>query len=340
MTKPIDYLIDDLMSDVRQVQNSSNNGVIYFSHDPTGLGAQLSRRILGLKIGYLTRKKAFFPSESMYPYENCFADSLNEGEVSSDYVSSLPEFDVFNYAEGVSYRFDFWKFWSNSEAKAAVYGYIPDCLKGVGNAERIFEGCLLNLFQLKPEYDEFVAEARARLGLLDGYISIHYRRGDKKVETPYVPTEVYRNELIGQLKKTGVAKVFVASDSPYAVNDLALSGDVVVVFDGDEIRYNNANHKFLMKNRGLSKQETLTAIKNIMLLSGGVRVVGQDNAHFATLASSVICLKNGGDDYGRLIPGQLLFEKKSVYLRYKLKEAIKKLVKRILPGLTLRNRKR
>jgi hypothetical protein len=135
--------------------------------------------------------------------------------------------------------------------------------------------------------------------------------------------------------------VFISSDSAEAVRELALDQTKFnIFFDADEKRYNNANHKFLMKNPELAAQETQTAIRNIYMLSQCTKLIGQSNAHFATLAAGGVIVNNSASDFGELIkPGLTPTNWKSrlFYRAYRLARTIAKLA---LPRLTLKHIKR
>jgi hypothetical protein len=320
--------VHSIGSKIDTVQSPQNLRETSFTHDPTGLGAQISRRVLALRVAYMTGRRAVFPNESMYPYETCYLPLGGDSTISFKAVNDRIEFD-------------FWKFWEDSVAREDVYKFLPAGLANSEVSQLLFEGILLSKMPLKDSYENYITAAKIRLNLEDPYIGLHYRRGDKKVETPYVPTKKYREEVIRIAKETGINKVFIASDSPAALRELNLEeAGLISIFDFDEIRYNNANHRFLMANQDKAKEETLTAIKNIYLLAGAKKVVGQTNAHFATLAAAMICYRDNTYLPGVLIPGEIQMNSPLIAIKYRLKNFVKNIVKKLFPALTLRAHKK
>ncbi|MBS1209304.1 MAG: hypothetical protein H6R19_1702 [Proteobacteria bacterium] len=329
-----------VLAQLDQIQALANPRSTAFSHDPTGLGAQISRRVLAMRIACMTGRRAAFPQESMYPYDTCYeplegAGSMSNGET----PESVLDFNDADRQGAV--RFDFWKFWEDEEQRKIVYEFLPSGLANTEGGQALFEGILLSKMQLKTAYTDYVASAASRLELSGDYIGVHYRRGDKKVETPYVPTSKYREAILRLVRETGIKKVFLASDSPAALEELDLeSAGVTVVFDHEEIRYNNANHRFLMQNQDKAVQETMTAIKNIYLLAGARKIVGQNNAHFATLAAAMISFRDLTIDPGVLIPGELLMSSPLVAAKYRVKNLAKLVIKTLFPSLTLKAKRK
>src|SRR6202042_2653128 len=91
-----------------------------------------------------------------------------------------------------------------------------------------------------------------RLGVCDNTLGVHLRRGDKNVETAYVSAKHF-NAPIARIYKVGrFDSVFLASDSPQAAAEIDLPPGVKLIFDRDEKRYNNANHKMLFCNPDLA----------------------------------------------------------------------------------------
>jgi hypothetical protein len=325
--------VNSVIDRLNCIQSIDNKKEIHFSHDPTGLGGQISRRILALRIAYITGARASFPNETMYPYEMCF-DQL------PSYMNVVDGIDIFS--EDVSWvgavKFNFWDFWGDEARKNVVYNYIPPGLNDdVINGGLLFDGVLESFLKLNSNYNYKVKNEITKLNLPEKYIAVHFRRGDKTAETPYVPAKIYRNAVIEVANNTGVNNIFVASDSPSAIDDLDLPSRFNVLFDSSERRLNNANHKFLMKNRGESAAETLVAIKNIEILSNSLAVVGQDNAHFATIAASRVYLNSGGTYFGKLLRGNIMMDSLGWSIFYGTKNIIKTALKALLPWATLKN---
>jgi hypothetical protein len=302
------------------------------------LGAQISRRILALKIAFITGRRSVFVDEVMHPYVDCYAP-ISSLPQTSYLTDGEPKFDFDAPNSHRIARFDFWDFWSNVDLRNKVLGYAPMELAEYGETGKlIFDGILSSSMRLREEFANYIESEYTRLGLND-FVAVHFRRGDKSVETPYVPAKKYKESILSQVKRCGATQIFIASDSNNAVRDLDLeSSGLQVIFDTEEIRYNNANHRFLRTNPQLAAQETKTSIKNIYLLARGRRVVGQDNAHFATIAAGMIAARQP-PKYGELIAGDLLMKSPTVRFYYSIKQGIRRVGKKLLPRKVISNLK-
>jgi len=74
-------------------------------------------------------------------------------------------------------------------------------------------------WRLLPRVRREVDSTKARASLPAEYLSVHVRRGDKKLESPYVPLERYRERLLSL--ETGIRDVLVASDDPGVPSELS-----------------------------------------------------------------------------------------------------------------------
>lgn len=136
-------------------------------------------------------------------------------------------------------------------------------------------------------------------------IGIHIRRGDKTADNPNVPETVYVKYFQRLLTKHDLAPadvaVYLTSDDPYMgvsfPRALAAAGlsDVVVLWDSNETRYNNANYAMVDTDVGLARQESLTAAKNILLLGSCDYVIGTHNTQFTWLGGLLAVYFNGLD---------------------------------------------
>jgi hypothetical protein len=318
-----------------KIQSPENKKEIHFYHDPTGLGGQISRRVLAFRVGMMTGARVCFPGETMYPYDMCFMELPAKYKLSGD--------DDMKFGvewEGAK-KFDFWSFWGDEALKNTVYSYFPNIddfdLSGVKDLALFLDGIIASNFKLNEKYKSFIEGDIAKLGLPSDYIAVHFRRGDKSVETPYVPVELYRNAVVSVANKTKIKSVYLASDYAGAVEELNLGAlGLKVFFDKSERRLNNANHKYLMKNPGERENETRSAIKNIEILKNGAAIVGQSNAHFATIAAATILKEINEAYYGELISGDILLKKTRWKIIYAAKNSVKNVVKKVFPKITLR----
>jgi hypothetical protein len=320
------------------VQSADNRREIHFEHTPTGLGGQISRRNLALRIALITGARAVFPKETLYPYALCF-EPLGVQRCES----SATELDL----ETVSFkdeavRFDFWKFWSMPSTRDKVYSFLPpDAPFDTKAMQILFDGILFRSQLLSETYRTKALAFQMRLDLPREFVGVHYRRGDKTAETPYVPAEAYRRCIEAACAQRGIKCVLIASDSPSALKDLGLGAlGLNVIFDSSELRLNNANHKYLMRNPGFAERETETAINNIYALSQSAYVVGQDNAHFATLAAGLVSRRTCRLDNHHLLDGRMLLQRSGWKQVYAIKETLRTAVKAVFFTRTLRGRKR
>lgn len=320
-----------------RIQSARNIKEIRFTHDPVGLGGQISRRILAFRVAMITGSRVVFPAETFFPYENAFNRLPMQNNGEGELLNCLD--DAFK--EGCSiFSFDFWKFAAHSSDSSRVYNYVP-CDPPIGErlANIIYDGILFRHQTIRPEWQSAVDRSISTLCLPSRYIAVHFRRGDKSVETPYVPAEQYRNAVLAATKAFGIDTVFVASDSPTALQELKLHDTgLQIIFDEKEQRLNNANHKFLAKNPSQRKSETLTALKNLYTLSRADAVVGQDNAHFATLAAGSIALRNQNLKFGTLLNGHILLEKPGWRAYYKIRSFTRRSAKVLFPQLSIKSK--
>jgi hypothetical protein len=315
---------------IKHTQSGSTGRYVCFTHDPTGFGAQVSRRILAIRIGLLTGRTAVFPQEDCFPYENPFEPISIDApaEWKNSPTIDLTHADRDNRPV---VRFDFWDFWRNEKLKRYVYSSVPQEIEDVRNSGILLDGIIFSTFQLRGSYSEAVAPYLSQIDAIRPVVGVHFRRGDKYVETPYVDPAVYRESISHSAEIEGTNNIFIASDSPRALFELQLDARRYNIhFDTEEKRYNNANHKFLSNRPDLSHQETLSAIKNIYMLGQCDRVVGQSNAHFALLAAGRISARTNATDFGRLIEPAMLPNKRVPRLIYQTYRATRSMAKTML----------
>lgn len=324
---------------IDELQSGRSSGrFVLFNHDPTGLGGQIARRVLAIRVGLISNRTAVFIDEDFFPYENAFrplASFLGS-------VENLPELDErLDEDPAPVVIFNFWSFWQNEPLKAKIYGHVPNELSDLDEPKLAVDGTILSSFRLTREYEDAIAPYLNKIGSLWPIIGVHFRRGDKFVETPYVSAATYRASIESIAGRYNIRNVFVSSDSADAVSELDLDPTKFnIFFDESELRYNNANHKFLMKNPDLASQETKTAIRNIYMLSKCTKLVGQSNAHFASLAAGGIIVNNAAPDFGLLIEPTLAPTSWKSRLAYRTYQTVRHIAKAAFPKLTLRHVKR
>jgi hypothetical protein len=332
--------IGALRSRIAHNQSGHSGRFILFTHDPHGLGGQISRRLLAIRVGLMTARTAVFPDEDFFPYENVF-EPLTEATFAIS--KSVPPIDLM-CLEGDSrpvVYFDFWACWENKAFRELVYSALPIEVDGIPDGAILLDGIIFSSFRLKASYYSRIAPYLAQIKAMGSVIGVHFRRGDKYVETPYVDSAVYRRHIEAVAARHNIKDVFISSDSPNAMRELALDETLFNIhFDVNERRYNNANHKFLIAHRELAPQETFSAIKNIYMLSCCTQIVGQTNAHFASLAAGRLYATRMDPDFGVLIDPMLAPKNWSMRLLNSIYRYSRSVGKRILPLYFLKSKQR
>lgn len=197
------------------------------------------------------------------------------------------------------------------------------------------EGAVMRWLTATPDMATFCAAERERLGVSPTALGVHFRRGDKKVETAYVPAAEFNHRIAEMHRVWPFSELFLASDSPSAADEIVCPAGVRLIFDTAEQRYNNANHKMLISSPGLARQETRSAYKNIFLLAQCGGIIGQHNAHFATLAAASIYARDGRTERCDLIDGQMSEQRAPILaLYFRAKKGARALGRMLLPWLT------
>jgi hypothetical protein len=322
------------------LQYGEDQPILLFTQDPRGLGAQISRRLVGLRLALLFKRKVLFPHISEPPYGQVFQPIHSLVDYKSC-LNDAVEFFSDNAFSARMVRLEFRDLWNNLGLREKVYSFVPEDFVSISAPKLFFDGLLLSFCNLIEGHQNIIKEAALRLRIDQAVLGVHIRRGDKSVETPYVPIDVY-NRHIEQMCTTGrFRSVFVCSDDPGIFKSVRVPPNIDLVFDETERRYNNANHKLLIKNPRLSMQETQTAVKNIYLLGMCGAIIGQSNAHFAALAASHISFRSGGQPYGMLIDGyHVLRQSRLMRMLYTAKLTLRAVARRLLPWATMQHAKK
>jgi hypothetical protein len=201
------------------------------------------------------------------------------------------------------------------------------------------DGSILKWMAVVPSTRDYAESERRRLGVGRHTLGVHLRRGDKKVEAAYVSAARVNAEIARMHERWKFSSLFLASDSPHARREIRLPRGVALIFDDAEPRHDNANHKMLFRHPEMADDETRVAYKNIHLLSQCGGVIGQDNAHFATLAAASIALEVGDRSRILLIDGKAAESAsrlRSAFARCRL--LARSLAKRLVPWMTVSSR--
>lgn len=309
--------------------------LLVFRPVPCGLGGQLSGRVLTLAMALALGRKAVFTSLSDAPYGQTF-DALH-GPV--DDLAGLDDAPVVAIEEDQAERIVIHDPRLmppiDTAFKRMLTSRISARLGVDASSAMLIDGVVFNWLRVLPRVAQWCEGQRARLGVDCNTLGVHFRRGDKAVETAFVPASVINAQIAEIHAIWPFAKLFLASDSPTAPQEIACPPGVTLIFDAEEQRFNNANHKMLMDQPELVEQETLVAFKNIHLLSVCGGMVGQDNAHFATIAGSAILARGAPSERIHLISGRIAEENSPVLaLLFRLKKALRAIARRLLPHMT------
>ena len=335
-TAELDRFEETVHAQLNSLQHGINDRVIFFRQLPIGLGGQIIGRLDALRLALALDRKVVFRHDNDPPYTQTFKSTFSNYCLPEE-LPEIPHLDL---------NID------QSEELTVQYG--PDMfpirkgmaleitIRAIGNrldmsfTEGLLDAALYSWLQPTNTAEAYASNSIHRFGIDRSTLGVHFRRGDKKVESAYVPVSVYQSEIDKLLLLGKFKSVFVASDSPDALSELKFPKEIKVIFDVDEKRYNNANHKMLMRNPDIAEQETLTAYKNIRMLSSCGGIVGQDNAHFAKLAALSQASAHIDQKLQILIDGRIS-EKSSTWVSIKFTAVrkLRSLAKKLFPSMTV-----
>ena len=310
---------------------------LLFVPAPTGLGGQITGRVDVFVLALATGRTAVFPTPADPPYAKTFDIPGPIGRPPVDHTvppvtigRDQPEPEVVHHsAAGLSSFGD------------ALRARVADRLRIALADDLALHGAVLAWMRPTPAMAAMVDAASRRLSVTADTLGVHFRRGDKNVETAFVPAAEVNRRIAAIHRIWPFTSVYLASDSDNAPDEIALPPGVSLIFDREEKRYNNANHKMLIGRPDLAQQETEVAYKNIALLCRCGGIVGQNNAHFATLAAAAIIARGGSRERIALIDGRIA-EQRSPFLawRFRSQALLRTLAKRLFPWLTTAARMR
>ncbi|ACK51410.1 hypothetical protein Msil_2482 [Methylocella silvestris BL2] len=321
-----------LKIELDRLQFDKTDKFIWIEQIPIGFGGQISRRLLGLKLALALDRKAVFSDVADAPY----LQTLEAQDVGAPDIDwSLYElFDPLAPQADAYLRFEY----EGASRRLKDHGYIESWARDkiIARfelpADYNVDGEILKWMRLIPSVAAEIESARIRLGISSTTLGVHFRRGDKTVESAYVPAAHFNDAILRVFETWRFESLFLASDSPKAIEEIKTPPGVRVIFDFEEIRYNNANHKMLFRNPALAQQETYTAAKNLALLSACGGVVGQDNAHFATLSAAVVAANFSDKRRILLLHGQVAeLESPSLRRYFEVKRTIRKFARACVP---------
>ncbi len=322
------------MLDQLQYGRSPERFVIY-DNAPIGLGGQITGKMHALMMGLASGRRVLCRYAGYPPYGAPHAPISDEGAPVGLDFDDLPLFSLAETRRYVSHdplRSGFYS--NNADVLAAIMSQLGEPVPPLA-----LEGMILSWLRYTDRASNTIAAAGSRLGVGPDTLGVHLRRGDKQVETAFVPAWAINEAIAVLLQRYQFTSVFLASDSPSAASEIQVPAGTRLIFDSTESRHNNSNHKMLIDRPHLAEQETDTAIKNIGLLSMCGGIVGQSNAHFSTLAAAAVVDRYGDLDRLVLVSGDLA-EKNDPVLRwvFQTKRRARSLAKRLLPWLRAKER--
>lgn len=331
----VDALGQWVSSELNRLQSEGSETFIVYRANPVGLGGQITGRIDALRLALALGRQVLFARVDDPPYSQTFepmgppppsgaGDDWPNIDLAKQQTAAIVIFDA--KADRVR---------GSSEIEDRLLALVSSRSSLNITDGAVLDGAILRWMRLTPQMKIGASEALSRLGVSRDTLGVHFRRGDKQVETAFVPASEINRQIASLYQNWKFRSIYVASDSYEAKYEIKPPAGVALIFDEQETRYNNANHKMLIGNPSLAGQETSTAIKNIVLLSSCGGIIGQDNAHFARIAASVIQHREGTDRRIVLISGRFL-ENNSTFLRtmFRAKSRARAVVRALLPHMT------
>jgi hypothetical protein len=141
------------------------------------------------------------------------------------------------------------------------------------------------------------------------HIGLHVRRGDKTLEHPHVPIEVFIRFLNKEIAKYSGKKigVYLCSDDPSVIHQIHIEG-ADILWDDREKRYNNSNIGMVKHNKELLLQESITSARIISLFGECDSVIGLLNTQFTWLGGLLSMFRKNFDSSGHIMIHPKTFE--------------------------------
>jgi hypothetical protein len=267
---------------------------IYFQVEHAGYGAILSRLMTGLNLAVSSNFGFYFDIMSNYVFEQLF-DIVPKRKTRPEQVA------VWN----------FWQHTWNAPEQVRNSHQFPSCPLIGGDKLTKHQYCSVLAYAIcghpKPVLKDKINSVMTKLNWdqFNIHIGLHVRRGDKTVEVPYIPTEKYLeyvNEIIEKNPYDTIG-IYLTSDDPTSYEEYSSkikNHRVKILWDEEEVRYNNYNAGMVSQNTEVAYQESITAAKNILLLGHCDYVIGMRTAQF-TWIGGLLCVFNHNLDTNRHI---------------------------------------
>ncbi len=249
-----------------------------------GMGSSLSALTKGLRLGYLYGRTVLY-DEGRLLYDFCFKPigihSLEKAELKAK--KHIP-FNLRSQQERtvrfiLGYSSMAWRLENETRMNMRSGLQLPEInyaapLNRLPHGYLYMEGLLMDSFlELKEEYKEHIQNRKRDMGFAGPVIGLHARMGDTDIGRKH-SIENYLQASARVVSEAGIKTVFITTDSPEFLRQLPRDSEVTFIYDEQEKRYDNNNAWMVRENPKLRKQETMTAIKNMYLLSECDYIVG------------------------------------------------------------------
>jgi hypothetical protein len=254
-----------------------------------GFGAMYARRKLIMQIAEAFNREPVFRFKN-YVYEDPFLPlPVTLNDLKNKKINEVKKF-TFEDVEDEVLFFDFDNSWGYNDR------YKYQCWSPKGESYLFYSGKLYNKLQYKQEYsteiNNFITQIKKDWSIdsFKNIIGLHFRRGDKVIETPYMSEQFVIN-FIKQTFNTSKHYIFITSDDyDYILFLIKKYPEINFIYDLHEKRYgqnNISNMQLVISNPNLKHEETLTFIKNIEILKQCYCVVGCYNVQLTKIGGCI-----------------------------------------------------
>jgi hypothetical protein len=286
------------VTDIIKRQHQSKN-ILRFQIEPAGYGATLSRLIAMLNLSLLKENDAImdFTVQSGYKIKELF---------------DMKHLENTNKKERIIQFGDFLKdVYYTPHRKDIIY---PKCPLFEEIDKYQWQSILAYTLFHKPTaiLKSHINDQKDYLkwDSYEVHIGLHIRRGDKTIEHPHVPVEVFVGFLKKEIEKYSGKRigVYLCSDDPVIIDQVHIEG-VDILWDDREKRYNNSNLGMVCHNQDLLMQESITAARIISLFGECDSVIGLLNTQFTWLGGLLSMFRKNFDSSGHIMINPRTFER-------------------------------
>ncbi len=151
------------------------------------------------------------------------------------------------------------------------------------------------LYRPKQWVKDYVNRQCQQIGFDENSIAFHVRRGDKisgpSKEGCFISLRQYFCQAVEIRKKTGLNKIFLVTDDDAVIAEAKdMNMGFEIVYDANEVRHAGFVAKYMISmeiQRDQVEEETLTAFKNIHLLTKSKYLIGTRASFFFKLAEQL-----------------------------------------------------